>query len=77
MALNFWTAIYAWTTCFAVMVVVSLVTRQHKSDEDLRGLVYSLTPRISDQGESRWFARPGVLGIVVLVVCVALNLIFW
>ena len=29
MAQNFWTAIYAWTTCFVVTIAVSLMTRPH------------------------------------------------
>ena len=36
MAQNFWTAIWAWTTCFVVTIVVSLATRRNKSDEDLK-----------------------------------------
>jgi len=77
MALSFWTAIYAWTTCFAVTIGVSVVTRQRKSAEELRGLVYSLTPKIREEGRSQWLLRPAVLGIVVLIVCIALNIIFW
>ena len=42
MAQNFWTAIWAWTICFAATVVISLATRRVKSDEDLKGLVYSV-----------------------------------
>ena len=44
MAQNFWTAIWAWTTCFVVTIIVSLVTRP-REEEELVGLVYSLTPR--------------------------------
>src|SRR4029078_6056167 len=44
MAQNFWTAIFAWTTCFVVTILVSLATRP-RADEELRGLVYSLTER--------------------------------
>jgi SSS family solute:Na+ symporter len=76
MALNFWTAIYAWTTCFVVTIVVSLVTPEKKSAEDLCGLVYSLTPKIPEEGASRWFCRPAVLGVAMLVVCLVLNIIF-
>jgi SSS family solute:Na+ symporter len=77
MALSFWTAIYAWTTCCAVTIGVSAVTRQQKSADELRGLVYSLTPKIHEEGRSPWLLRPTVLGIVVLAVCIALNIIFW
>ena len=43
MAQNFWTAIWAWSACFLVTIAVSLVTRP-KPEEELAGLVYSLTP---------------------------------
>jgi SSS family solute:Na+ symporter len=35
MAQNFWTAIFAWTTCFVVTILVSLVTTRKKSDAEL------------------------------------------
>lgn len=35
MALNFLTAIYAWTTCFTVTIGVSLAIRQQKSVDDI------------------------------------------
>ncbi len=76
MALNFYGAIYAWTTCFVMTIVVSLVTRQNKSDEELRGLVYSLTPKVKEHGVP-WYKQPAALGIVVLIAAVVLNVIFW
>jgi SSS family solute:Na+ symporter len=75
MAQNFWTAIWAWTTCFVVTIVVSLVTRP-RPVEELRGLVYSLTERPSDKGEP-WYRRPSVLAVLVLGMTLALNLIFF
>jgi len=75
MAQNFWTAIFAWTTCFTVTIVVSLLTRP-RPDGDLKGLVYSLTDRPKDVGLS-WYQKPAVLAVVVLTVLVALNWIFW
>src|SRR6202163_5021296 len=47
MAQNLWMAIFAWSTCFAVTLLVSLATRPRPVDE-LRGLVYSLTARVAD-----------------------------
>jgi solute:Na+ symporter, SSS family len=76
MAQNFWAAIYAWTACFVVTIVVSLVTAKNKTDNELRGLVYSLTPRIKEQGLV-WYKQPAVLGIIVLIAALALNIIFW
>jgi len=74
MAQNFWGAIVAWTTCFVVTIVVSLFTRPRPL-EDLKGLVYSMTPRITEPGVP-WYRRPAALGVVVLVVAVLLNLYF-
>ena len=76
MAQNFWTAIYAWTTCFVATIVISLLTRRNKSDDDLRGLVYALTPRLKDR-ELPWYKQPATLGVVVLGLTVVLNVIFW
>ena len=76
MAQNFWTAIFAWTTCFVMTLVISLLTRQQRSDEQLRGLVYSLTPRIKEDGLA-WYKHPAVLGVIVLAAAIVLNVIFW
>jgi len=76
MAQNFWAAIYAWTACFVMTIVISLLTQRKKSDEDLRGLVYSLTPRIKDP-DVPWHKQPALLGAIVLAAAFILNLIFW
>jgi SSS family solute:Na+ symporter len=75
MAANFYQAIYAFVICFGVTVVVSFFT-ECKRDEELVGLVYSLTdvPRNKDL---HWYERPGVWAIVVLALAVVLNIIFW
>lgn len=75
MAQNFWKAIFAWTACFVVTIVVSLFTKP-REDRELVGLVYSLTERPKDDGGA-WYARPALLGIVVLAMAVALNALFW
>jgi solute:Na+ symporter, SSS family len=75
MAQNFWTAIFAWTACFLITIAVSLATRQNKTDAELRGLVYSLTPRPAAENEP-WYQKPAVLGVIVLAVTLGLNLIF-
>ena len=74
MAQNFWTAIYAFGVCFLVTVAVSLATRP-RAEQDLKGLVYSLTPRLRAVGE-RWYARPAVLGACILAGVIVLNFIF-
>jgi len=75
MAQNFWTALFAWSTCMAVTIAVSLATAQNKSDEQLRGLVYSLTPKPPAEDEP-WYRKPVTLGAVVLAATLALNLVF-
>ena len=75
MAQNFWTAIWAWTTCFVVTILISLVTRP-RPVEELRGLVYSLTDRPSDAGEP-WYRRTGPLAALVLAMTLVLNIIFF
>ena len=76
MAQNFWAAIFAWTTCFVVTIVISLLTRQKRSEDELRGLVYSLTPRIKEEGIA-WYKHPAVLGVIVIAAAIVLNIIFW
>jgi SSS family solute:Na+ symporter len=75
MAQNFWTAIFAWTTCFVVTLLVSMVTKA-RPEEELRGLVYSLTPRPKEEGVPL-YRQPGPLAIVVLLATLVLNVIFW
>ena len=76
MAQNFWTAIVAWTACFVATIAISLVTRRKKTDAELTGLVYALTPRPSD-ALLPWYKRPAVLGVIVLGFTLVLNIIFW
>ena len=76
MAQNFWLASFAFTVCFVLTLVISLATRRTKTDEELKGLVYSLTPKLKDD-EAAWYLRPAVLGVVLLACCVILNIIFW
>jgi len=75
MAQNFWTAIFAWTTCFVVTIVVSLISKP-RAEKELVGLVYSLTER-PKEAELVWYKRPTVLGVIVLVAALILNIIFW
>ena len=75
MAQNFWLASFAFTVCFTLTVVISLATQRTKSDEELKGLVYSLTPKLKDE-EKAWYLRPATLGVVLLVGCVILNIVF-
>jgi SSS family solute:Na+ symporter len=76
MAQNFNTATIAWTACCILTIAVSLGTRR-RSDDDLRGLVWSLTPRDAGGDDPRWWASPIVLGSAVRVGAIILNLCFW
>ena len=67
MAQNFWLASFAFTVCFVLTLVISLATRRTKTDEELKGLVYSLTPKIKDE-EQAWYLRPAVLGMILLAL---------
>jgi SSS family solute:Na+ symporter len=75
MAQNYWTAIWAFGVCFVVTIVVSVFTRP-RPDDELRGLVYALTPK-PDEGHLDWYKRPAALAVVVLVAAVALNWLFF
>jgi SSS family solute:Na+ symporter len=75
MAQNFWTAIFAWTSCFVVTILVSLVTKR-RDEKELVGLVYSLTER-PKEAHLPWYQRPAILGVIVLLMTLVLNIIFW
>lgn len=76
MAQNFWTAIWAWSVCFCATILISLLTRRTKTDQELAGLVYSLTPKQKDHGLP-WWQRPVTLGMLVLGATLLLNILFW
>jgi SSS family solute:Na+ symporter len=76
MAQNFWTAMVAWVVCFLMTIMISLLTRRTKKDDELRGLVYSLTPRIRET-VAHWYLRPGLIGSLILAAAAALYVLFW
>jgi SSS family solute:Na+ symporter len=76
MAQNFWTAIFACATAALVTIVVSLATPRKKTDEDLRGLVYALTPKI-DESNIPWYKRTNTLALFVLIIFIILSVLFW
>jgi SSS family solute:Na+ symporter len=76
MAQNFWLAAFAFTVCFVLTGGISLATSVTKSDDELKGLVYSLTPKLKDAHEA-WYLRPAISGSILLVCCVVINLLFW
>ncbi len=75
MAQNFWTAIFAWSICLLVTILVSLMTKPREESE-LVGLVYSMTEKPKEE-DVAWYKRPAVLGIIVLALTLLLNIVFW
>jgi solute:Na+ symporter, SSS family len=75
MAQDMFQALWSFVICVIVTVVVSLVTKP-KTDAELTGLVYGLTP-IPSEGTYAFYQKPIFWAGVVTVVFVALNLIFW
>lgn len=67
-------AAIAWTVCFVVTIVLSLCTKA-KPDNNLKGLVYSLTKIPSSQTEI-WYKRPLTLALTIIIACIILNVIF-
>jgi solute:Na+ symporter, SSS family len=62
-----------------VSVAVTLVTRP-KAESELRGLVWSLTPKKDfhdpDEPELAWYQRPTILAGIAFVMVVTLNIAF-
>jgi solute:Na+ symporter, SSS family len=76
MAQNFWTAIFACAAATLITVSVSLVTKREKTDQELQGLVYAFTPKISEANVP-WLKRTNTLALLVLVIFVILSILFW
>ena len=68
-------ASFSWIANFFTTIVVSLLTKP-KPDVELRGLVYSLTEKVYAD-EKKWYLRAGPLSIVLLIITIALNIIFF
>jgi SSS family solute:Na+ symporter len=75
LAQDMYQALWSCVTCVVVTVLVTLVTRP-RADEELRGLVYSLTD-VAREEHTSWLHRPLVWGIVSLAVLAVLQIIFW
>ena len=67
----------AFVVDIVVSVIVSLVTKP-KTDDELRGLVWSLTPRTEQAAEEKdvWYRRPVLLAGISLAIAIALNIAF-
>ena len=67
MAQNFWIAICAWTACFVVTILVSLVTRPRPGERTARAWSMDSPRSPHDEGVS-WYLRPAPVAIVVGVL---------
>ena len=76
MAQNFWTAIFACSTSAIITVFLSFMTTQKKSDNELKGLVYALTPKLNEEAVP-WYNRSSTLAIIVLTLVSILTILFW
>lgn len=76
MAQNFWIAIIAFSVALIMTIVISLLTPRIKTDEQLKGLVYSLTPKVVDDSK-HWFQKPAFLAWVVGIIAIILSILFW
>ncbi len=65
----------SFIVCFIVTALISMVTKR-KPNEELVGLVYSLTPRQKDKAKV-WYKNPLWLGIIVLIITSVLNILFY
>ena len=76
MAQNFWTAIFACSGSTVLTVALSLATKKVKTDKELVGLVYQLTPK-DKLKDVVWYKRPGTLALIVLALVTVLTILFW
>ena len=74
----------AATAAFLVDIVVSIIATlmtSPKPEPELRGLVYSLTPRSDfhdeNEAELAWYQQPNRLALISLIMVIILNIAFW
>ncbi len=65
----------SFVVCFTITVLISLFTKP-KPEKELVGLVYSLTPRQLDPNRV-WYKNPLWIGVIVAVITLILNIIFF
>lgn len=65
----------AFIVCALITIVVSLFTTP-KAENELIGLVYSLTPKQKTSNLS-WYTNPIYLGVIVLIIVAVFNVLFY
>jgi SSS family solute:Na+ symporter len=68
-------AAVSWIVNFFTTIIVSLVTKP-KPESELVGLVYSLTEKPKYYA-GKWYQRVVPLSIILIVVTIVLNIIFF
>ena len=76
MAQNFNIAIIAFCVALITTIIISLLTKRTKSDEELKGLVYQLTPKVIDESKN-WWEKPVTLSWLVGIIAIILSIIFF
>ncbi len=65
----------SWIANFTTTILVSLITKP-KREEELKGLVYSLTEKPKYTG-GKWYQRVVPLAVLLLLITLRLNLVFF
>jgi SSS family solute:Na+ symporter len=76
MAQNYWTAVYAFSAALLLTLFITLLTKKLKTDDELVGLVYSLTPKVKDDSKY-WYQKPEVMAVIVGVILVIISILVW
>ncbi len=74
MAQNFWLSLLAWTACFVMTILVSLVTAP-KPVHELKNLVWGATEAPKEAHEA-WYHNPVTLAFIVAALCLLLNIYY-
>src|ERR1700683_4206922 len=75
MAENMYRGLWSWIICVVVTVAVSMVTKP-RPESELVGLVYGAT-EIPTEAQVPLYHKPAFWAVVVAIVFIALNVIFW
>jgi len=75
LAQDMYQALWSFLVCIIVTFVVSMMTKP-KTDAELTGLVYGLTP-IPEVGNVPIYQKPLFWAAIVIIVFFILNIIFW
>ena len=75
MAENMYRGLWSWIICVVVTVAVSMVTKP-KPESELVGLVYGATV-IPTEAQVPLYHKPAFWAVIVAIVFIALNVMFW